>query len=301
MMVLFGCQQLTTTPTKDQQATAVLSGSEGLRMTFLDNLPPQRLFDNEEFNAGIQLENRGVADVGGPGDKVYLSGFDPSMITGISTFGMQIPPLRGKDLITQRGDVDTVFFKGRIALLKGKGLTQFPAKILATVCYDYETFASPQVCIDPTPFSPSLKQKVCTAQAVGAGTQGAPIAVTNVEVLPSPGNTKFKIMVQNVGGGRVFKYGVGPLTKCSPFTEGLSFNELEYVEVQDVIVSDVSIKSSCRGLDQNNVRLTNGQGVFYCELRNIRGSAAYQTPLIIKLRYGYESTLLRNVDIYSSS
>ncbi|MBI4141874.1 hypothetical protein HY484_03045 [Candidatus Woesearchaeota archaeon] len=299
LLIIAACQP--TTQTKEQQLVSFRSGSEGLKISFMDNLPPPRLFDNEDFNAVVQIENRGAADVGSPGDKIYLSGFDPSIISGISTFGMQVPPLRGKDPVTQQGDVDTVFFKGRIALLKDRGITQLPVKVLATACYSYETIASPQVCIDPTPFSPSLKQKVCIAQNVGSGTQGAPVAVTIVEVLPSPGSTKFKIHVSNVGGGRVFRYGMSALTKCSPFTEGLSFNELDYVELQDIIVSDTSIKNSCRAVDQNHVPLRGGQGVFYCEFNRIRGTSAYLTPLIIKLRYGYETSLLKNMDIFSSS
>ncbi|MBI4140294.1 hypothetical protein HY485_00495 [Candidatus Woesearchaeota archaeon] len=299
LLLIAACQP--TTQTKEQQQISFRSGSEGLRISFMENLPPPRLFDNEDFNAVIQIENRGAADVGAPGDKIYLSGFDPSIIAGVSTFGMQIPPLRGKDPVTQQGDVDTVFFKGMVALLKDRGITQLPIKLLTTACYSYETLASPQVCIDPTPFSPSLKQKVCTAQNVASGTQGAPVAVTSVEVLPSPGSTKFKIHVSNVGGGRVFRYGMSALSKCSPFTEGLSFNELDYVEVQDVIVSGVSIKNTCRAMDQNNVPLRGGQGVFYCEFNRLRGSSAYLTPLIIKLRYGYETSLLKNVDIFSSS
>lgn len=301
VLVLVGCQS--AVPGKDQQTVSYRSGSEGLRISFLENLPPNRLFDNEDFNAVVQVENRGASDAGASGDKVYLSGFDPSIITGISTFGMQIPPLLGKNprLQEQAGGLDTVYFKGRIASLKGKGFPQFPAKILATTCYQYETVASPQVCIDPNPFSPTLKQKVCSVQNAAAGTQGAPIAVTSVDVDATPGSTKFKVHVANVGGGRVFRYGLQSLLHCSPFSEGLGFNELDYIEVQDVIVSDVSIKDTCRPSDNNHVRLTGGQGMFYCEFNRMRGTSAYQTPLIIKLRYGYETTVLKNVDIYSSA
>lgn len=301
LLLLFGCQNSPTT--KEAQFFTSITGSQGIKVSFLENLPPLRLFDNEEFNAVIQVENQGAGAIGGPGDKIYISGFDPSKITGISTFGAQIPPLRGKDpRVPTQVDLTTVSFKGRIALLKDIGMVQLPVKLLLTACYSYETIASPQVCIDPNPFAPTMKQKVCSVQSVSAGTQGAPISVSSIDVLPSPGNTKFKIYVNNIGGGRVFRYGLSALTKCSPYSgDWLNFNDLDYVEVQDVILSGVSIKSSCKPLDGNHLRLVNGQGVFWCEFDRIRGTSAYQTPLIVKLRYGYETTLLKNMDIYSSS
>lgn len=303
LLFLSACQLQSGLQPKDSQMFSQRSGSEGLRINFLENLPPQQLFDNEEFNAVIQVENQGSSDVGGAGDKIYLSGFDQSIITGISNFGMSVPRLRGKDLFTQNIDVELVSFKGGINLLKNKGLNQFNTPLMLTTCYEYTTLASPQICVDPNPLAPSLKPKVCTAQTVGAGTQGAPIAVSSVDVLPSPGNTKFKIYVQNVGGGRVLRSGMSALSECSPFfpnTQQL-FKDVDYVEVQDVIVSDVSIKNSCRPLDDNHLRLQNGQGVFYCEFNRIRGTSAYPTPLIVKLRYNYQTTLLKNLNIYSSS
>lgn len=305
LLILLGifvsaCQP--TSPTSQGQAFVPITGSEGLRVSFLENLPPPKLFDNEDFTAVIQIENKGAANVGSAGDKIYLSGFDPATLTGISTFGMQIPSLKGKDIITQQGDLDTVSFNGKIASLKGIGLMQVPLKMLLTTCYAYETIAYPQVCIDPTPFSPVLRQKVCTASSVSAGTQGAPIAVTSVDVLPSSGSTKFKIYVSNVGGGRVFRSGITALSKCNPsITSSDFFKDSDYVEVNDVLISGTSIKSSCRGIDQNHVRLTNGQGVFLCEFNRIRGNNAYTTQLMIKLKYGYELNLMKNLDIYSST
>ena len=302
LLVLFisACQP--SIPSKGPSDVRQVSGSEGLRISFLDNLPPPKLFDNEEFNAVIQIENKGSADVGGSGDKIFLSGFDPSFLSGISNFGMQIPSLKGVNLITLQGDLETVSFNGKFALLKGLGAMNVPLKLLLTACYDYETMANPSVCIDPTPFSPVLRQKVCSAQSVSTGTQGAPIAVSSVDVLPSTSGTKFKIYVNNVGGGRVFRSGLSGLSKCNPSVAWTDFfKDSDYVEVQDILISGVSIKNSCKGLDQNHVRLQNGKGMFFCDFDRIKGTSAYTTQLIIKLKYGYETTQLKNIDLYSSS
>lgn len=307
MLIVFAvfvsaCQLQPQAPGKEQQLFGKITGSEGLRISFLENLPPPRLFDNEEFNALLQIENKGTANVDGTYNKIYLSGFDPAVLNGISNFGMQIPALRGKDIITQQEDIGSVSFVGRIALLKDLGMMQTSLKLLATACYAYETLAGPEVCIDPTPFSPALRQKVCKAQSVSAGTQGAPVAVTSVDVLASPGSTKFKVYVKNVGGGRVFRSGLSALSKCAPSAPWADyFKDSDYVEVQDVLISGFSIKNNCMGLYDNHVRLKDGQGVFFCEFNNIRSSSAYPAQLVVKLRYGYETTLLKNVDVYSSS
>ncbi len=276
-------------------------GTQGLFMRFVLNLPPARLFDNEDFNAVIEIENRGTFDVGGPGDNVYLSGFDPTIITGISTFGEQIPLLEGRDQFTPVGGFDTVSFKGIIRDLTFQRIDRYPARMLATACYGYQTTATANMCIDPNPYTPTVRQKVCVPQNVGlSGGQGAPVAVNLVEVDPAPGRARFKITVQNVGAGEVFRHGVPYLQKCSPYTEGLEFDEIDYVELGDIIVSGISIKNTCKPLDRGHIRLTNGIGIIYCELQNIRGQAAFMSPMTINLRYGYRDIIFSDVQILPS-
>ncbi|HLF54642.1 MAG TPA: hypothetical protein VI612_02895, partial [Candidatus Nanoarchaeia archaeon] len=95
-------------PAGKPQPQEFRSGSEGLRLAFATNLPPPTLFDTEPFNALIEIENRGTYDVGGPGDKIYLSGFDPTIIQGIDAFGKQIPPLEGRGPFVPQGGFDTL-------------------------------------------------------------------------------------------------------------------------------------------------------------------------------------------------
>jgi len=169
----------------------------------------------------------------------------------------------------------------------------------ATLCYNYRTVASANVCLDPNPFSATVQQKVCTPASVSlGGGQGAPVAVNIVEVDPALGKTRFRIRVQNVGGGEVFK--PAALNKCSPFSEGLKFDEIEYVKVLKVNTQNKNLK--CNPLvDGGHLRLTGGQGTLFCEVDGLTGTAAFVSPLVIELEYGYRQTLLKSVDIVPAS
>ncbi len=268
-------------------------GTEGLYMRFAQNLPPTRLFSGEELAVVLELENRGTYTIGGPGDRIYLSGFDPAIVSGISPAGEQIPLLEGRSQFVSQGGVDTVTFRAMTKVLQDR----YPLRLLATACYNYETVASANMCIDPDPYAPGIRPRVCVPQNVGLGEgQGAPVAVTLVEVDASPGKTRFKIHVQNVGGGEVFRSGGQTLNKCAPGSR-LDFDEIDYVELADVIVSGVSIKGSCRPLDKGHIRLTNNQGLVYCEFDRPRGEAAYVSPMTIVLRYGYRTSVFHQMEI----
>lgn len=275
------------------------SGSQGLYMQFVTNLPPPKVFDREPLNVMVQVENRGTAMIGSAGlDSIYLSGFDTSIITNMPIDGVDIPQMEGRGPYMPQGGIDTVSFTSRIQPLTAKHIDKYQPTLLVTACYHYETIASAQVCIDPNPYAPTSIVKVCTPSTVGTGSQGAPIAVTSVEVVPSPEKTRFKISISNVGGGDVFKPGATNLKKCSPYVGGLGFNDVDFVHVYDVIISGQGIKDTCKPMDNfGNVRLTNGQAQLFCEFNSPPGQSAFLTPLEILLDYGYRSSIFRQIDI----
>jgi hypothetical protein len=183
--------------------------------------------------------------------------------------------------------------------LTGKRIDKYTPTVLATACYNYETIASAQVCIDPNPFAPTSVQRVCLPTTVSPGSQGAPIAVTTVGVDASPGKTRFTIQISNVGGGDVFKFGPQYMDSCSPYNPGLGYDEIDYVQVGEVSVADVSIRETCKPLDirDGHIRLTNGQATLFCEFVGMREQSPYVTPLNIILRYGYRQSIARPIEI----
>lgn len=238
--------------------------------------------------------------MGGVGDKIYLSGFDPTITTGISTFGNDIPDLEGKTQYNA-GMQDITSFTSTIRDLRTKGIDKYPAKLIATACYGYQTIASANVCIDPDPFSLSVREKPCTPVNVGlGGGQGAPISVSNIELESSRSRTRFRITINNVGGGDVFKPGADYLSKCSPYAPtGLSYTEYDYLRLDDVSVAGQSITSSCK--PSTNIRLVSGKTTIYCELNNIPSGTAFATPLTVRLSYGYRNWVARDIMLLASS
>ncbi|MBN2112425.1 hypothetical protein JW707_04995 [Candidatus Woesearchaeota archaeon] len=276
------------------------TGSQGLVINFMPNYPRTQMYDDEPFDVIIELRNKGSYATGFGGDRIYLSGFDIGIITGISTNGERLPSeFEGITEYNADGGYDTIQFSGQVYPLSMKKVDRYPATVLATVCYGYKTTASDNVCIDPNPFASTTERKVCTPGPVSFGTQGAPIAVTTVEVDPTPRITRFKIHISNVGGGTVFKYGGDYLAKCNPYhTRGLEFNEIDVVRLTGVSVAGKTITPSCKPMDnEGNVRLINGQATVFCELGNLGTGPAYTTPLTVEVDYGYMSTVSKQIEI----
>ncbi|MFH1510476.1 MAG: hypothetical protein ABIF10_02195 [Candidatus Woesearchaeota archaeon] len=278
------------------------TGTQGLYMNFVPYSPPDRLFDDENLRVRIELFNRGAEDLAGSNNRLYLSGFDTSIITGIPTSGMQIPDIEGKKMYSPEGGFDNIEFSGYVRSLKEKNINVYQPVILLTACYKYSTIADPSVCIDSDPFGVTTQQRVCNWNSVvSTGSQGAPIAVTSVQVEPQPGKSRFKIYVQNVGGGDVLKDGADILNRCNPYdATGIDYKDIDYVHVDDVSIGENSIMASCKPLENGYLRLqTSGAGFMICEVDNLVGPA-YTTPLRIKFSYNYRQTLTKQVRIIQS-
>lgn len=299
VLFLLGC---TSGGSTNQPRENWRTGNEGLYVNWLPNLPPPRIYDDQPVEAVIDIENHGAAPVGGPGDKIYLSGFDPNIITGITTSGATIPQMEGKNEFGP-GGIGTVSFKGVIRALGFRNVEKYTPRMLLTSCYGYETIGADNVCIDPDPYASSNAPKVCTPSSVSmGGSQGAPITLGPIEVEPSPGRTRFKITVTNSGRGDVFKPGTQQLDKCSPYSDsGFDYADLDTVQITDVSVSGVSILPSCRPSTNGFLRLQNGRGQIYCELTNIPGNTAYTTTITVKAIYGYRETQTRDLTILKVS
>ena len=294
ILLIIGCSNTRTNEPRENWRT----GTQGLQVTMLPNLPPARLYDDQPVEVVLDLANKGATEVGSSSDRIYLSGFDQNIITGIPTNGQIIPLIEGKTEFGP-GGVGTLSFKGTIRALGFRNVDKYTPRLLVTTCYGYETVGSDNVCVDPDPYTSARTEKVCTPSSVSmGGSQGAPVSIGPVQVEASPGRTRFTISVTNVGGGDVFKPGANYLNKCSPYAdEGLQYTDADAVQVVDVSVAGVSMRPSCKPLDNGFLRLNSGRGTIYCEFSNIQGSSAYTTPLTVTLAYGYRQSLTRDLTI----
>jgi len=284
-------------------------GTEGIVLAFSENIPPSRIYDDEQFVAVIETANRGATDVDPAGGRIYLSGFDIAILRGVTGsdypsqwgyFAAEIGNLLGKSFTNPEGDFDTVQFEGDISDLKARDIETYTPTLLATVCYLYETLANPVVCIDGDPHSAAITRKVCRPQdVVLSGGQGGPIEVSKVDVEAAPRQTLFKIHVRNGGGGTVFKDEFSYLDRCNPYDpEGLGYSDVDRVRLSEVSVGNTDITPTCKGLDDNgHIRLkSSGTGTVFCKLSDVTGPA-YTSPLRIKVKYGYRSTITKSLTI----
>jgi hypothetical protein len=287
LMLIAGCGTLGLGGGSQVSGTSA-QGSQGLQIRFMQNLPPTQIFDTEQMSAQLEVRNVGAYEVGGAGDRIYLSGFDPNIVVGIPPGGIQLPRIEGQSEFNPRGSFDFATFDN--IQIRNIPTERFPVIMLATACYGYETKAAAQVCLDPNPNIATLQQKVCNPSLVQVTSQAAPIRVTNIQAEPRRGVTTFRISVQNSGGGSPFRNGVSFLNRCSPFDrQGLSFSDIDYVQVIDVSAGGRPL--NCRTTSEDgHVRLANGAGMFTCE-STVQGNDAYTTPMSITLRYGYRQQL----------
>ncbi|MCP3681170.1 MAG: hypothetical protein GY861_00630 [bacterium] len=270
-----------------------IKGERGITLSLVPNSLPSKIYgDGNDLHIAVELQNDGSGTVGN--GKLYISGFDDSIITGVDR-EKTISNLEGRSMYNPIGDFEMITFDGT-AKLAGKDFDTYSPTFLITACYGYETVASTQVCIDGDPFSISNSEKTCKPNdKTLSGGQGAPIAVTGVDVFAMKGNTRFVIHIENVGNGVVYdKSSRG----CNPYSEGIDYEDLDIVTFDDVQLSGRSIKSSCK-LDNGKMRLVGGKRYVYCET-NTENTPAFTTPLTVKLSYGYRNSISKSVEILKS-
>lgn len=272
------------------------TGNKGLVLSFVAGTPPAKFLGEGRFSVAVQLKNNGATTIDGAtfGGNIYVSGFDPNIITGMKTID-GIGLLGGKGAFDPEGEFEIKEFPGNVVLRPG--VDTYKPTLQVTSCYSYETLATALVCIDSDPFSVTSKQKVCSTRDVSlSGGQGAPVAVTKIELSPTTDKLRFVVNVANVGGGTVYEQNS---QNCNPYSSGLSFRELDEITLLEVKVAGHDITSTCKPLTSGRIKLINGKRGIFCELDmpEFRNTPAFNTPLSVKLRYGYRDSISKTVEI----
>jgi hypothetical protein len=221
-------------------------GTDGLVFSFAQYSPPDEVYEDRPFPVNFELHNAGAENVS-YGKLVVLFSADPLYINtskgilleedlSVYDSGLRSYDPKHKAEILGRSEVypngerrsfgiptDVAFAAKPIM-----GQRESPeAEITASACYAYKTFAAASVCIDTNIYQQNLRQQSCKQQDVTlTGGQGAPIAVTLIEVqaLPviskaQPGSMakesvrpQFIIHIEDTGYGTGKGYLVGPDT-----------------------------------------------------------------------------------------
>ena len=302
-LLTLGCRRIGpgASPEEGGVIEEIYRGNEGLRMDFMQDAPPREIYDEGTLNMIVELENRGTYDLSGSNCMLHLSGYDNTIIRTLDPDQFCGDYFEGKSTFNPEGGYSTVEFTSDYIKLP-QGTDVYEPNFLVSACYRYKTIANPEVCIDPSLYSLSAIQKACLVRDVSVGGgQGAPVAVTRVDVDMLKDKVQFTIYVSNVGGsggrGRVLRPGVsitGQSAHSCPYN--LDYDDINIVDYSVDFRGGSLLRCSptVHGLSQ--ARLINDQAKIVC-LFTTSGEEAYVTPLQIELDYTYLDSIEEEVRI----
>ena len=182
------------------------TGSEALRVSFMDNAPPKAVYSNTAFTVGVLLENYGAYEIDNGILVIGADNFESSIITSSSdkaTFTIQ----GREDTRTFVGGRDVKFFTMRAPDIGSENEQE--AGISVKTCYKYTTTAQTSVCIDKSMYSSDNVKSACTFKnKISLSSQGAPVVVNEIDIAKifeseSKMNFTFTIHISNEGSGFV--------------------------------------------------------------------------------------------------
>lgn len=266
------------------------TGKDGIVTKLYSPNLQYKIYEGSPFEMSFEVANKGSYSA--PNGKIVLSGYDQEIISfddsiADGTAIKILPIIYGKSESSYNGEIKFIDFKSSNGPILKYG-DSYSTIIIADVCFEYETFATPVVCLLPDP-SEIRRDKSCIPKNQNMDSQGAPVAVTMVEQESLPGIVNFLITVENVGNGDVISPGDENIHNC-PF----------YLNEQntDYIKAEVSIHGLTAPVCTPNekIKLVNGKGKFICRFI-LNGETAYNSELEIKLSYNYHHSTTHNIDI----
>ena len=291
-------------------------GSDGLILELTNDETLKEIYESTNFALSMSIENAGAFSVTEPDEAVLSVGFDPFYI---ETLG----EAKGNRLIITRSNIVakglSVIGKSRYYPTGSKIFFYFPyfktrnvtgqqskpdTQIFASLCYPYATTLSTIVCIDFDVFKEGTRSQVCTQSDLSLKDQGAPVAITLVEVenLPVRDNLVkpvFTLHMRNVGRGSILSPKSDPSEIERVCTnQELSQSDFNMVDVEAWLSNNIRLECT-----PNTVRLNEQEGITRCTIRDediadaISFRQNYQAPLTVNITYLYQNTLKQDIKI----
>jgi hypothetical protein len=305
---LFGKGSKDTKPLTDAD---VRKGVQGLTMDFVQNAPPERIFENTAFPIVVNLKNMGAFDIGDNENTpditerggVLVFGFEKAYV-GVATpndKSKQEFDVKGRSIYNPDGDEEFRELNAKTKEIGAQSETQ-PSTIFATACYPYQTILGASVCVDTDVYDIGKGKKACAVKdLVFAEGQGAPVAITKIETRMFPDGDKVKphfiIYIENKGNGEVIKLNKVDTACSSGALDYEDFNAIDLV----VSLSDKNLNCNVgeEASESTEIRLRGKEDMVRCTLNEgvDIGRDAYITPLKIELNYGYTFTISKGIII----
>ena len=290
ILTLYGCGRSDYQPLYNPH-----TGSQGLEIRFIENAPPNQVYELDTFPVGIILKNKGASNIErGIININYQKDYFTEQISADKTI-----LLRGRTTFDPNGEEKTRLFY--FETKKMDSMSQIRDSLIAVnACYEYSTQLKTEACIDPDIYDIMRdRTKPCRVEPKSFSGQGAPVGIVHINPTISfdPLNEdliipQFELTIQNLDRGNVIER--NSLNRfCSD--QGITRDEFNKVEVYARMGTDL--------LECNPaiVELDNrGQGKTRCRLnQGIYGATtAYNSLLEIHLLYGYTATISKEFKIH---
>lgn len=268
---------------------------------FGEKLPWLDKLEDAGINLGMQWDDGEMTqfNLGGDFGLVRFGRSLMMIISGLNfeAFGGMSFYLQGDNPDFPGGELDYKTFQLQLKnhWPAGQDYYKLPYKI--KTCYAYTTFVSPMICIDPDPNSDESKTCTDKTSYSWSGSQGAPVAVTQLESYNTGDEVIITATIKNIGRGDVWD--VGYLEYCSPYfpaTVRPSMKNVVYIGYMELENKRLDCTSSFRvNLDP---RTDEGRLTCRYDLSNTGYSgSAYSAPLKMELWYGYEESMDRTITV----
>ncbi|MBI4441582.1 hypothetical protein HY639_05420 [Candidatus Woesearchaeota archaeon] len=288
-----------------------IGGKEGLRMGWVDGLPPETILDEGKmrFGIGVQLANVGEEYLGQGAGYVEVIGINPKDFNKRDQNDLRkffLVPMR-----EAKRNIDGTVIAGGQSVVDFSDLKYIPdlkgnteVKVRANLCYDYRTKTSTKICAKRELIEVG-KAKICDV----AGTKdpknsGGTVHITAVRESPL-GEGKIQVLfeVEHVGDKNniVFKRG----TECDDSIANPNRNVV-YARITSEVYGK---KADCVGFDDPDQDNQGGYFTLYGGQKraitctydiNDIGSAVFEPLFTVDLFYRYyqyieKSILIRDV------
>ena len=313
----------TTTTTPDLRI-----GFYGMTLEFLKGSPPVKIFEGDSFPVTIKVKNNGAYSIKESNPAVISLGVEKDYTKNVKLeqySGTSIPiygsyafeeqnahfVIGGRTQINPRGGEEIIIYKLEAGKIDPKSEAHL-STVIATLCYPYETILDSTICVDTDINNLRPIKKVCNMQdLIFNNGQGAPVAITKIEMNMLPTETlekitpQFLIYVENKGNGlvikneAVFDYCIRSETKhedlnivyVDAYLSGKRLNcQLEKIEeLSPIEFGTKEIDSDKLG----HIKLKDKKDIIRCALKEgiDRNQDPYLSPLKIRLWYGYTQSI----------
>ncbi|MCF7798681.1 hypothetical protein K9M74_02150 [Candidatus Woesearchaeota archaeon] len=290
------------------------TGKEGLSISFLEQAPPDKVFEGAPLDVQLLVENKGSFDITDDYMASFHLTFDTlEMLRQTTSAQDSIKPvttqlqIHGKSTAYPEGELYYLFsedneqyydrYGGSVVTFNAKPIVanfeKNQATFYATACYPYKTFFSDDVCIDTDPQNVDVRQKVCEAEdkSYSKG-QGAPVAITAIETNMVPRGTyvlpQFVVHIEHYGDGIVSDFIIDTNGACKEITS----------TAVNTFKIDARLGNDSLACYPEVVRFRDGEAETVCKLETNSidlVSTNYLSSLVIELSYLYTETISKDL------